>query len=96
MPPPEPPCAAWTDCPYSAVKLYRDRKAWVAGFDVPEGKTLEEVIEEELKTGRYGRCVYHCDNDVNDLQKVQIRMMSLNGTKRNTIRKPNIQTSSAN
>ena len=62
------------DCPYSAVKLYRDRKAWVAGFDVPEGKTLEEVIEEELKTGRYGRCVYHCDNDVNDLQKVQIRM----------------------
>ena len=62
------------DCPYSAVKLYRDRKAWVAGFDVPEGKTLEEVIEEELKLGRYGRCVYHCDNDVNDLQKVQIRL----------------------
>ena len=62
------------DCPYSAVKLYRDRKAWVAGFDVPEGRTLEEVIEEELKTGRYGRCVYHCDNDVNDLQKVQIRL----------------------
>ena len=62
------------DCPYSAVKLYRDRKAWVAGFDVPEGKTLEAVIEEELKLGRYGRCVYHCDNDVNDLQKVQIRL----------------------
>ena len=62
------------DCPYSAVKLYRDRKAWVAGFDVPEGKTLEEVIEEELNLGRYGRCVYHCDNDVNDLQKVQIRL----------------------
>ena len=62
------------DCPYSAVKLYRDRKAWVAGFDVPEGKTLEEVIEEQLKVGRSGRCVYHCDNDVNDLQKVQIRL----------------------
>ena len=62
------------DCPYSAVKLYRDRRAWVAGFDVPEGRTLEDVIEEELKTGRYGRCVYHCDNDVNDLQKVRIRL----------------------
>ena len=62
------------DCPYSAVKLYRDRKAWVAGFDVPDGKTLEEVIEEELKTGRYGRCVYHCDNDVNDRQTVRIRL----------------------
>ena len=62
------------DCPYSAVKLYRDRQAWVAGFDAPEGKTLKEVIEEELQTGRYGRCVYHCDNDVNDLQDVQIRL----------------------
>ena len=62
------------DCPYSAVKLYRDRKAWVAGFDVPEGRTLEEVIEEELETGRYGRCVYHCDNDVNDRQEVRIRL----------------------
>lgn len=62
------------DCPYSAVKLYRDRKAWVAGFDVPDGSTLEEVIKEELKTGRYGRCVYHCDNDVNDRQTVRIRL----------------------
>ena len=62
------------DCPYSAVKLYRDRKAWVAGFDVPEGRTLVDVIEEELKTGRYGRCVYHCDTDVNDLQEVRIRL----------------------
>ena len=62
------------DCPYSAVSLYRDRKAWVAGFDVPEGKTLEDVIEEELKTGRYGRCVYRCDNDVNDRQEVRIRL----------------------
>ena len=62
------------DCPYSAVRLYRDRRAWVAGFDVPEGRPLEEVIEDELETGRYGRCVYHCDNDVNDLQKVRIRL----------------------
>ena len=62
------------DCPYSAVKLYRDRKAWVAGFDVPDGRTLKEVIEEELKTGRYGRCVYHCDNNVNDRQTVRIRL----------------------
>ena len=62
------------DCPYSAVRLYRDRKAWVAGFDVPEGRTLEEVIEEELETGRYGRCVYRCDNDVNDRQEVRIRL----------------------
>ena len=62
------------DCPYSAVALYRDRRAWISGFDVPEGKTMEEVIEGELATGRYGRCVYHCDNDVNDYQEVRIRL----------------------
>ena len=62
------------DCPYSAVRLYRNRKAWVAGFDVPEGRTLEEIIEEELHSGRYGRCVYRCDNDVNDRQEVRIRL----------------------
>lgn len=60
------------DCPYSAVSLYRDQRAWVAGFDVPEGRTLEDVIEEQLETGRYGRCVYRCDNDVNDLQDVRV------------------------
>lgn len=60
------------DCPYSAVSLYRDQRAWVAGFDVPEGRTLDSVIEEQLETGRYGRCVYHCDNDVNDLQDVRV------------------------
>ena len=63
-------------CPYSAVSLYRDRHEWVAGFDVPEGKTLEEVIGEELETGRYGRCVYRCDNDVNDFQTVRVRLDS--------------------
>lgn len=61
-------------CPYSAVSLYRDRREWVAGFDVPAGKTLEEVIEEELESGRYGRCVYHCDNDVNDRQEVRVQL----------------------
>lgn len=59
------------DCPYSAVKLYRDRREWVDGFDVPSGSTFEEVISQELTTGRYGRCVYRCDNTVYDTQDVQ-------------------------
>ena len=62
------------DCPYSAVSLYRDQRAWVAGFNVPEGRTLDSVIEEQLETGRYGRCVYHCDNDVNDFQEIQVQL----------------------
>jgi len=63
-----------TGCPYSAVSLYRDRGEWVDGFDVPEGSTLAEVIDAELHGGRYGRCVYRCDNDVFDTQDVRVSL----------------------
>ncbi|MBR5905851.1 MAG: Gfo/Idh/MocA family oxidoreductase [Bacteroidales bacterium] len=63
-------CPLERECPYSAVDLYSRRGAWTSGFDVPEGQTLADVIDEELRNGRYGRCVYHCDNDVFDTQTV--------------------------
>ena len=63
-------CPLERECPYSAVDLYSRRREWINGFDIPEGHSLEEVIEEELRNGRYGRCVYHCDNDVYDTQTV--------------------------
>lgn len=59
-------------CPYSAIDLYKVRKSWIANFDVPEGKTIDEVIDTELQNGPYGRCVYHCDNDVADHQIVNM------------------------
>jgi len=59
------------DCPYSAVRLYRERREWVDGFDVPPGGNLTDVIDAELLTGRYGRCVYRCDNNVYDTQDVE-------------------------
>ena len=61
-------------CPYSAVRLYHERREWVDGFDVPEGSTLDAVIDAELASGRYGRCVYHCDNDVFDTQDVKAQL----------------------
>ena len=80
-------CPVDASCRYSAVDLYSRRGAWTSGFDVPEGRTLEDVIDAELRNGRYGRCVYACDNDVNDVQTVtallddSIRLtMSLEGT----------------
>ena len=53
------------------MRLYRDRREWISGFDVPAGLTLGDVIDAELHGGRYGRCVYHCDNDVYDIQDVE-------------------------
>lgn len=67
-------CSVERGCPYSAVALYRDRHEWITNFDVPEGKTIDDVIEEELASGQYGKCVYHCDNNVVDHQVVAMEM----------------------
>ena len=63
-------CPLAATCAYSAVSLYLERGEWTDGFDIPDGDTLEQVIRRELATGRYGRCVYHCDNNVYDSQEV--------------------------
>ena len=69
-------CKVERTCPYSAIDLYRDRRDWISNFDVPQGKTIDEVIEDQLREGMYGRCVYHCDNDVVDHQIVSMEMES--------------------
>lgn len=67
-------CAVERDCPYSALDLYFRRKRWLRHFDMPEQADADEVIMHELRTGPYGRCVYHCDNDVVDHQVVSMLM----------------------
>ena len=69
-------CKVEGTCPFSAVDLYQVRRDWIANFDVPEGKTIDDVIEDQLREGLYGRCVYHCDNDVVDHQIVSMEMES--------------------
>ena len=69
-------CQVESQCPFSAVDLYRIRRDWIANFDVPQGKNINEVIEKELEQGLYGRCIYHCDNDVVDHQIVSMEMES--------------------
>lgn len=71
-------CGIEADCPYSAVDLYRNRRDWIKNFDVHDGETIDDAIERELATGIYGRCVYHCDNNVADHQVVALEME--NGT----------------
>ncbi len=70
-------CDLKDTCPFSAVKYYvgkvsRGETGWPANIVLPDA--TPETMLEELKTSPYGRCVYHCDNDVVDHQMVQMTM----------------------
>ena len=67
-------CKSEASCPFSAIDLYKERKQWIYNFDVHEGQTIDDVIDQELREGAYGRCVYHCDNDVADHQIVNMEL----------------------
>lgn len=68
-------CPHKTICAYSAEKIYLDhpqiglRKGniWWPNNIVAENPTEEKILAA-LKTGPYGRCVFHCDNNVVDHQ----------------------------
>lgn len=68
-------CGVEADCPYSAKKIYLGRVA--AGHtgwpvDVLTSDVTVESVTAALRDGPYGRCVYHCDNDVVDNQVVSM------------------------
>ena len=58
-------CPHWESCPHYAPRIYlRDINGWPIS-----AITLDLSYEgrmEALRSGPYGRCVYHCDNDVVD------------------------------
>jgi predicted dehydrogenase len=58
-------CPHWETCPYYAPRLYlRDTSGWpVSAISIDSSY---EARMEALQVGPYGRCVYHCDNDVVD------------------------------
>lgn len=59
-------CRVERECPYSAVRIYLDRRGWLGHLKL---ETVNETtITRELKNGPYGRCVFRCDNDVADHQ----------------------------
>lgn len=75
-------CKAKENCPFDAEKIYMDNRlvgyntgnrGWPLDVLVPSGPT-EEKLYQALKEGPYGRCVYHCDNNVVDHQVVNLNM----------------------
>ena len=72
-------CGCKDACPSDAEKIYitdprtgiRGRGAgWPCGVLASEPD--EEKVWNALRTGPYGRCVFHCDNDVVDHQTVNL------------------------
>jgi predicted dehydrogenase len=58
-------CPHWETCPYYAPRLYlRDHSGWPVSAIAID--LSYEARMEALRSGPYGRCVYHCDNDVVD------------------------------
>lgn len=68
------------NCPYDARRIYkvnRTEEDLVSGRVWPSRSITEDLTEEGLikafKEGPYGRCVYHCDNDVVDSQVINMK-----------------------
>ncbi|WP_205511406.1 Gfo/Idh/MocA family protein [Longitalea arenae] len=67
-------CKVERSCPYSAIRVYHDKRLRLGVFDLPEDKSKHaEAIMEKLKTTDYGRCVYRMDNDQPDHYITNIR-----------------------
>ena len=79
-------CKAKKSCPYDAERLYIKDPFYKAKFIKYMKRTLtgkaensRADVENALKNGDYGRCVFRCDNNVCDNQLVT--MTFLNGVK---------------
>jgi predicted dehydrogenase len=71
-------CPAAADCPFYAPRYYLEALRDVPGHPVTMlGDDLSPAGRlAALRRGQYGRCVYHCDNDVADHQQTLLRFPS--------------------
>ncbi|MEY2963391.1 MAG: hypothetical protein RL754_652 [Bacteroidota bacterium] len=60
-------CSVEGQCPYSAKRIYLEKRTWLHHFDLPEDPEQHgEAIKKYLQETNYGRCVYRMDNDQPD------------------------------
>lgn len=72
-------CPNYHTCPFSVEHVYLNRTDnWpsqvVMGDPTGTNQYTREEVAKALETSPYGRCVYHCDNDVVDHQVVNLLM----------------------
>lgn len=72
-------CLCKDECPYDAEKIYLSNEKsgfrsgnWEWPLTVLTNQPTEDSLYAALREGPYGRCVYHCDNDVADHQTVNM------------------------
>lgn len=70
-------CPAADTCPFNAVRFYMGhlrsgRTGWPVS--VVCAQPNEQRVMEALRNGPYGRCVFHCDNNVVDHQIVNLEL----------------------
>ena len=66
-------CPYGEECFYNAIKLYCESdSAWFRNIAANKRNPTDEEVNEAIRTGPYGRCVYECDNDVVDHQVVNM------------------------
>ena len=73
-------CPAAADCQYDAHRYIKEKRSWMRmvmpGAEGEKGAdgVSDEQILDFLKVSPWGRCVYHCDNDVVDHQVLAVEM----------------------
>ena len=68
-------CTVQQDCPHDAERFYLgpdDEVARIWPWSDVSLDSTREARRRALETGRYGYCVYRCDNDVADHQVVAV------------------------
>ncbi len=64
-------CKVESSCPYSAKRIYFTNKGGVSHLIDLQSWDAKKVMKA-INEGPYGRCVFHCDNDVVDHQIVNM------------------------
>ena len=66
-------CPVGDTCIYNSVKLYLENDSnWFRSAATKLVKSTDEDVKKSLMESNYGKCVFHCDNDVVDHQTVNM------------------------
>ena len=66
-------CPVGDTCIYNSVKLYLENDSnWFRSAATKLVKSSDEDVKKSLMESNYGKCVFHCDNDVVDHQTVNM------------------------